>query len=271
MGNYFDSVLKPRILKSSYSASWKDAKPISRDGISHAIKYIRLESYEDTLNNLAFRNAIPTDSDSGLERDFKRDFMLHYWLDLETKGSPSLLNIADFDNPTAYTLKVKKPGMDEYVEQTVDLIETFNWLIGLHVTRMDRWRGYNAKFKREKDPQLPEQTDTRLVLAGKMKETGKGVWRLRKIEGYTLSTPGNHTDRERVLVIWRQLTGDLEQDNLILDEWFKAHCLSSRDYAFDTIYVNGSNNLPNLRKTEDQWKVRLIEESFLQAMWDVED
>ena len=188
--------------------------------------------------------------------------MLRYWLDFETKGSPSLLNIEWFDDPTAYKLKIKKPGTDEYVEKAVDLVETFNWLIGLHVEHLDRWRGYDAAFKREVDPELPEDTNTRLML--------DGAWRFRKVEGYTLRTPGDHNDREKALVVWRKLTGDLEQDNLMLDEWFRKYRLAAQDTEFDVIYVNGSNNLPNLRKDEETWKVRLIEEAFHQAMWNVE-
>ena len=78
----------------------------------------------------------------------------------------------------------------------------------------------------------------------------------------------NNTDR--VLVIWRKLTGNLEEDNLMLDEWFKKYRLSTQDSEFDVIYVNGSNNLPNLRQDDEHWKVRLIEEAFHQQMWDVE-
>ena len=49
MGDYFDTVLKPRIAKVVYSDKWKDGKPTARHtGISHCFKYIRLESYEDT-------------------------------------------------------------------------------------------------------------------------------------------------------------------------------------------------------------------------------
>ena len=56
----------------------------------------------------------------------------------------------------------------------------------------------------------------------------------------------------------------------MLDEWFRKFRLSAQDTEFDVIYINGSNNLPNLRKAEETWKVRLIEEAFHQAMWDVE-
>uniref|UniRef100_UPI003AF92DC8 site-specific DNA-methyltransferase n=1 Tax=Thiolapillus sp. TaxID=2017437 RepID=UPI003AF92DC8 len=39
MGNYFDTVLKPRIAKVIYSKDWKNGKPIARDtGISHCFK-----------------------------------------------------------------------------------------------------------------------------------------------------------------------------------------------------------------------------------------
>ncbi len=267
MGNYFDTVLKPRTIKAIYSSDWNDGAPISRDGISHAFKYVRLETYEDALNNIVVSNNGPETSGNA---DFQRDYMLHYWLNFETKGSPSLLNIEWFADPTAYRLKVKKPGTDEYMEKAVDLVETFNWLIGLHVEHLDHWRGYEASFKREPDPELPEDTSTRLILDGSLKETDDGAWRFRKIEGYTLRTPGDQSDRERTLVIWRKLTGDLEKDNLMLDEWFKKYRLSTQDTEFDVVYVNGSNNLPNLRQAEETWKVRLIEEHFHQAMWDVE-
>ena len=38
--------------------------------------------------------------------------------------------------------------------------------------------------------------------------------------------------------------------------------------SYDVIYVNGSNNVPNLRKDSDTWKVRLIEEEFRARMWE---
>ncbi|NOQ51023.1 MAG: hypothetical protein GQ578_02225 [Desulfuromonadaceae bacterium] len=38
--------------------------------------------------------------------------------------------------------------------------------------------------------------------------------------------------------------------------------INSRDFEFDTIDVNGSNSLPNLKLDDDNWKVRLIEEEF---------
>lgn len=227
-----------------------------------------MESYEDALNNIELKSSVDT---MHVRKDFAREYMLRYWLDFETKGSPSLLNIEWFNDPTAYKLKIKKPGTDEYVEKAVDLVETFNWLIGLHVSHLDRWRSYDGDFKREVDPELPQDTNTRLVIDGALKETDDGNWRFRKVEGYILCNPDDHSDREKALIVWRKLTGNLEQDNLMLDEWFRMYRLSHQNTDFDVIYVNGSNNLSNLRQAEETWKVRLIEEAFHQAMWDVED
>ena len=53
IGDYFDTVMKPRITIVIYSKGWKDGNPTARTtGVSHCFKTIRLESYEDTLNNL---------------------------------------------------------------------------------------------------------------------------------------------------------------------------------------------------------------------------
>ena len=168
------------------------------------------------------------------------------------------------------SMKLKKPGSDEYDEKAVDLIESFNWLIGLHVDHLDKWCNYDGRFTREPDLELPGDDTTRLILDGRMKEAEDGNWLFRKVEGRMCRTPGDMNNTDRVLVIWRKLTGNLEEDNLMLDEWFKKYRLSTRDVEFDVIYVNGSNNLPNLCQDEEHWKVRLIEEAFHRQMWDAE-
>ncbi|MDO5668274.1 MAG: site-specific DNA-methyltransferase [Alcaligenaceae bacterium] len=273
MGDHFDTVLKPRLVKVAYASEWKNGKPVARNtGISHCFKYIRLESYEDTLNNLRLASDPVRQRAIDANSQLKQDYMLNYMLDVETRGSQSLLNIDAFADPTAYTLEVKKPGSDESVERTVDLIETFNYLIGLRVEHTAAPQGFNAKFNRVQDAHAPQDQTTRLVLDGRLQQDDNGPWWLRKIEGWLPADPANPNNgaRDKVLIVWRKLTGDLEQDNLVLDEWFKTHRINSRDFEYATIYVNGSNNLPNLKKAEDRWKVRLIEEEFMQRMWDVE-
>jgi adenine-specific DNA-methyltransferase len=270
MGEYFNTVIIPRLKKVVYSKDWKEGKPLSRDGISHCFKYIRLESYEDALNNLVFRDDDVREQALKKHDDFRREYMLKYWLDFETKGSPSLLSVEQFSDPTVYKLKIKKPGSDEYALKAVDLMETFNWLIGLHVDHIDAPRTFGGTFKREADPELPNDQATRLILDGKLTEDTNGKWWFRKVEGRVCRTPGDKTNMDKVLVIWRKLTGNLEEDNLMLDEWFSKYRLSTQDTEFDVIYVNGSNNLPNLKRDDEHWKVRLIEETFHQKMWDVE-
>jgi adenine-specific DNA-methyltransferase len=274
MGNHFDVVLKPRIAKVVYSSEWKDGKPTSRDkGVSHCFKYVRLENYEDTLNNLRFSDDAERQRAIAANEPLRRDYTLNYLLDVETRGSQSLLNISDFTDPTAYKLKVKKPGATGSVEQSVDLIETFNFLIGLRLDHLDAPQRFTATFKRVPDADLPAGTDTRLQLDGRMTLADDGHWWFRKVEGWLPKDRENPNNgqKEKILIVWRTLTGNLEEDNLMLDEWFQKNRLSTRDFEFQTIYVNGSNNLPNLKRDTDTWKVRLIEEEFSKAMWDVQD
>ena len=249
-------------------------KPMARDkGISHCFKYIRLESYEDTLNNLRFSDDAERQRATAANETLRRDYTLNYLLDVETRGSQSLLNISDFTDPTAYQLKVKKPGATSSVEQSVDLIETFNFLIGLRLDHLDAPQRFAATFKRVPDADLPAGTDTRLQLDGRMTLAEDGPWWFRKVEGWVPKDRENPNNgqKEKVLIVWRTLTGILEEDNLMLDEWFQKNRLSTRDFEFQTIYVNGSNNLPNLKLDTDTWKVRLTEEEFSKAMWDVQD
>ncbi len=123
MGAYFDTVLKPRIQKVIYSRDWADGKPVSRQGASHGFKYLRLESYEDSLDNITFE---ASESQGALQLE---DYVLSYMLDFETKSSDTLLNVAKLDAPFDY--KLRRHGKDEPL--AVDLPETFNYLIGLHV------------------------------------------------------------------------------------------------------------------------------------------
>ena len=135
MGNYFKTVTKPRVEKVVYSKDWRDGKPVSRNGISQCFKYIRLEQYEDTLNNLEIKK-------QELEfqpKEFQESYMLSYLLDTETRDS--LLNLKMFENPFEMTLKTTKDN--ELVETKVDMVETFNYLIGLNVETEDWFQDDN--------------------------------------------------------------------------------------------------------------------------------
>ena len=274
MGSYFNTVLKPRIVKIIYSSDWRNSKPTSHDtGISHCFKYIRLESYEDTLNNLVFDNDSVRDEIIHSNKSLKADYMLHYLLDIETQGSQSLLNIDGFADPNTYTMQVKKPGSDEQTINNIDLIETFNFLLGLRLENMAAPQTFTAQFIRRPDPELPEDKNTKLIIDGKIKRSKNGKWWFRKLEGWVPTNPMNPNDgqKKRVLIVWRKLSGNLEEDNLMLDEWFQKYCISADfDHDYDIIYVNGSNNLLNLKKNNQNWEVYLTEEEFHKKMWEIE-
>ncbi len=262
---HFDTVLLPRIKKNIYSTSWQEGKPIARDSISHCLKYIRLESFEDTLNNLQLPGSPRLNVSATDSSEMARDYLLKYWLEFETAGSPSLLNVREFSDPTAYTLKVKQPGSDAQVEKTIDLVETFNWLIGLHVAHLDQPRRYAIELVRETDPELPQDQDTRWR-ATAIKEREDGEFWFRAVEGHVLRVPGDELSRERVLVIWRKLTGHSGRDQAALEAWLGKRGINPKESEFATIYVNGNHALPS--DGEAAMRVRLIEETFAQRMWE---
>ena len=106
MADHFDTVLLPRMKKVVYSVDWKDGKPVSRKGMSQFFRYLRLESYEDTMDSLG---VVPrNERQLGLHRELVEDYRLRYALNAETNGSASLLG-SDFEDPFAYTLS-RSPG-----------------------------------------------------------------------------------------------------------------------------------------------------------------
>ena len=244
MGEYFDTVTKPRVQKVIYSKDWKDGKPVSREGSSHAFKYIRLESYEDTLNNISLKSVSGDFFESA-----RKDYFLNYMMDFEAKESDCLLNLDKFAHPFDYTMKITRK--QECKEQKIDLVETFNYLIGLNVTSNGALQSYDAIFS----------TDSSKPLTATLKNNGS-TYRIKMIEG---------TNRagERVLVIWRDLTGDIEKDNAVLDAFFAKKHVNPLDFEYKTIYVNGDNNLQNVKTEDENWKVILIESEMKKRMFEV--
>jgi adenine-specific DNA-methyltransferase len=265
-GDHFETVLVPRVKKITYSPEWNAGRPqrvcteSEADLGPHIIKCLRLESYEDTLNNLAVsltesQQRLLSDSDTQGADRLREQYTLRYMLDVETKDSPSLLSAKAFEDPTQYKLRVKRSGSDESNETNVDLLETFNWLIGLSVQHIAAPTTIAAELNRDEEK--------RLRVKGRIRQDDSGPWWFRSVTG---TTP----DGRKTLIIWRKLTGDPEADNLVLDEWFTKQGYSTKDYEFQLIYVNGDNNLENLKAPDDTWKVRLIDEDFHRLMFDTE-
>lgn len=111
--------------------------------------------------------------DAQRANDLREDYLLRYQLNLESRGSASLLDIAAFIDPTAYKLLVKTPGSDESREVNVDLLETFNWLLGLTVQHIAAPRSFAAEFERS-DHVKAGDGQGRLQLKGRLKQDAAG-------------------------------------------------------------------------------------------------
>lgn len=225
-GDYLKGVTLARLKKAVYANEWKDGKPTARStGVSQCLKYLRLESYEDTLNNLELKRTRQQGELLNQHAKLTEDYLLHYMLDVESKNSGSLLDLRRFEDPFNYKLNVSTGTAGETRPVNVDLVETFNLLLGLRVKHIDTIRSF------------------RIV-------------------------QGTNSAGEKTLVIWRNTQ---EKSNADLDEFFLKQGYNTRDMEFDLIYVNGDNNLENLKRPDETWKVRLIEEEFKTLMFDVED
>lgn len=268
MGDYFDTVLKPRMQKVVYSKDWKNGAPTAPDtGVSHCFKYLRLESYEDTLGNLELeRKPGMASLFDNAENDAARQaYVMQYLLDVETSGSPSLLNIQRFLEPTRYELKVRSAGGDETVPVNVDLLETFNYLLGLTVEHIAAPIHFDADITHGKEGRLQAQ----------VKRAENGRWWFRTVYG-------TNRNGQQVLVVWRNLPSviagednGLNRDNAVLDavlvEKLKIRLTESADDEIDILYVNGDHNIhiPRDRKGQpmDQARIELVEEAFQRLMF----
>ena len=131
MGEYFDTVTLPRIKKVMFTPEWKEGRPVRMATREEAergpriVKYHRLESYEDALNNIAFDDA------AGQQALRFHDYVLKYLLKWETRASATLLNVEKLSRPFDYRLGVHVDGQRH--ARVADLPETFNYLLGLRV------------------------------------------------------------------------------------------------------------------------------------------
>lgn len=234
-GEYFDTVIKPRIQKVVYSADWKDGKPTNPEsGISHCLKVMKLESYEDTLNNLELvrkgaQQTLLAEQQNSTKPDDQNaysDYLMHYMLELESKDS--LLNVKDFLKPFSYQMNITTDSAGAFERKNIDLVETFNYLIGLNVQEVD--------------------------------------YQLDK--GYAQIT-GKLRTGEYTTVLWRDCDkiGYAELDQLL-----SKLKINPNDGEYQLIYINGDHNVASKYTTkegeEKQLKVRSIEQTFLKNMFE---
>lgn len=270
MGGYFDLLTKPRIIKAIYASEWKSGAPRSKDGRSGVLKVIRLENYEDALGNLALNRTLGqqqllNEPDESGKSEARQAYVMNYMLEVETRDSQSLLNTRQFVDPTQYKLNVRSASGDETKPVNVDLLETFNYLLGLTVEHIAAPIHFDAE--------LSQGAYGRWQAKVKRSESGK--WWFRTVYG---------TNRagQQVLVVWRNLPSVIEGvedgiklDNAVLDavliRKLAIRLTESRDDALDVLYVNGDHNIaiPRNRKGEpmEQARIQLIEEAFHRLMF----
>ena len=218
MGEQFDTVLLPRIKKVTYTPEWRDGKPQRGATAEEAerspriVKYLRLESYGDALDSIEFDQ--PPDQLRLPEPS--EEYLLRYMLSWETKDCDTLLNPAKLTSPFSYRLRVHANGSQH--ERTVDLAETFNYLLGLKVQKREVFDDDGRRY---------------LVFRGE-----------------TRAAPGR-----RVAVIWRETEGWAEADFARDRDFLNQHNLAG--YA-DTVYVNGDSATPGAKPIEPMFKARMF-------------
>ena len=194
------------------------------------VKYFHLESYEDALNNLELRRSQEQEElFKAMNTEMRDDYLLHYALDVEAKGS--ILSTESFKKPFDYKLSIATGNAGESKPEQIDLVETFNYLIGLRVKHID-WqieRGY-------------------LLVEGTTPANERAliIWRDCDKVGYpeleALCTTLNINPR------------DMEYDVIYVNG--------------DHTIVNSITTLAGEGEATLTFKVRLIEDEFLSGMWD---
>ena len=208
MGAHFDTVLLPRIKKVAFSPQWKNgvamrqALPEEAERGPRIIKYFRLESYEDSLSNIEFQ-----EEEVGLFG--LEDYLLRYMLRWETKGSATLLNVAALDRPFEYKLRLHGNGDGE--DATIDLPETFNYLLGLAVKTR---RVYNDEGRRY------------LVYTGSTRDGRDSVVVWRSTAGWGLKD----RERDRDFVLAHDMTAGAE------DIWMNGDSIVEGARPLDSLF-----------------------------------
>ena len=218
MGEYFDTVLLPRIKKVIFTPDWRNGGPRREATDEEAerspriIKYICMESYEDALDGIEFDDAAGR---MNLE-DRIEDYLLRYMLKWETKDSNTLLNVTNLDSPFDYRLRAHVNGSDR--ERTADVAETFNYLLGLNVRTRRVYHDDDRRY---------------LVYRGETRES-----------------PGRV-----VTVIWRDTKGWTEDDHE-RDRQFIADQNLTTDS--DTVYINSPSCIPGAKPVEPIFHDRMF-------------
>jgi len=193
MGEHFWTRVLPRMKKvllydPSQISKEKDVKEKYNSKIAGGFfKYHILEQYEDTLNNIVFSG---DEARQAKLREFG-DYIFHI-LDYGTRGSASRLNIDQFKKPFDYKMRIFEKGIE--TDERVDLVETFNYLLGLHIKKI-----------------YTEDANSR-----------KYIW-----------VVGERRDKSLAVVVWREMENlDLKQDKNYIEDSIPKIAGAEPDYIY---------------------------------------
>lgn len=242
MGEYFKKATLPRVKKIIYAPQWSKKKPKTRENsVSQIVKYMSLESYEDALSNITL-----TRIDKMVDL-FGEKYLINYMLDIETRDS--LLNLDAFNHPFDYQMKITRKN--ETLWHRVDVIETFNYLLGIKVENQSPISYFRAQPAAQ--PAYEGAVDI-------IEDAGSDY-------GF-MSVKGKLQDGSSAIIVWRTVTDDVILSNAALDAYFTSQCKDWDLRNIDSIYVNGDCNLELLKKPGEHWKVVRTDKVFNQLMFD---
>ncbi len=211
MGQYFDTDMLWRLKQVLFGKEVGISRQTQYKG-GGMFKYIRLESYEDALDSIQFEDP------AGQLRlaEPSEEYLLKYMLPWETRDSDTLLNAARLASPFSYRLRIHANGVKR--ERTVDLPETFNYLLGLKVRKRQVFDDDGRRY---------------LVF-----------------QGETRDAPGRH-----VAIIWRETENWTDADFARDRDFVVEHNLTG---DADTVYINGDSAIPGARPIEPMFKARMF-------------
>lgn len=227
MGKYFDTVLVPRMVRVIYSPKWKNGEPKQPangelgERSPSIVKILRLESYEDALHSTASQaSATHATQRSAAHRSAVGDnaYRLRYLVRLPLRSSDTMLSLEKLERPFDYTLETLTD--EGPVEHPVDLVETFNLCLGLHVERMDWWESAEDGGRRY-----------RIVI-------------------------GRDRDERRTLILWRDMDGlDAARERSFLEAK-----LDEAEPPFERALINGDSGCPRVESLDPLFKRLIEEE-----------
>lgn len=217
MGEYFDSVLKPRVIKAAYSPDWRDGVPGAPTGEPHLIRVERLESYEDALNNITFDPQLEQAALAAFKGPAREDYIVRYMLEMESRNSTTLLALDQLRDPFQYQLNISDGDGGTPAPVAVDLPATFAHLIGLTVRTIRAHWGNNRRY---------------------------------------LEQRGELADGSSVVVIWRDMNYETaDQLDIRADEaWIVANIPLAEAQI---IYINGDSFVPHSRSLDPVFMVKM--------------